>query len=338
MQDRGLFTRSGLGLIILTISVWGNGLLAQTPLIDFEPTESYQGFEGLLYDGSNQRPAALTAAAPAIEPINGRIVMASLGFSNVQQEFAAFMGQVEVLQNDSGSGVNPDLELVNLATPGCVASSTSSLEARNGRCWGSFLNKLSAAGISPAEVQVIWMKVYSTTRGLEFPAYLPLWSEDVHGTLDTALQQFPNLKQVYLSSRIYSYEDPTFPSLSPEPYAYQSGFAVKELVAEQHPGLWVSWGPYLWANGAEPRSDGLVWLPDDFQSDGTHPSSMGASKVSEMLLGFFGSDEAASQWFLADGTVVVTPEALLQELIADYPNLPEDEVLSRLEEILSLLW
>jgi hypothetical protein len=188
-------------------------------------------------------------------------------------------------------------------------------------------------------VQIIWMKVYSTTRGREFPDYLPFWNLDVHGTLETALQQFPNLKQVYLSSRIYSYEDPTFPSLSPEPYAYESGFSVKEIVAEQHPNVWVSWGPYLWADGAEPRFDGLAWLPEDFQSDGTHPSATGSSKVSEILLNFFSSDQVASQWFLTDPTIPTPndPIELVQELIAEFSNLSDEEVIQELEEILAVL-
>jgi len=336
MWSKSNLAVSALG-IVLTLTVGGGEAFAQTPLIDFAPGESYQGLEGFLYDGTNLRPATLTSVAPSIEPINGRIVMAGLGFSNVQQEFAAFMGQVEILQNDPSSGINPDLLPVNLGTTGCVASVTRSLDARNGRCWNFFLNNLDAAGIAPDEVQIIWMKVYSGTRGRSFPDFLPIWNEDVHGTLQTALDQFPNLKQVYLSSRTYSYEDPTPPSLSPEPYAYESGFSVKEIVADQHPGLWLSWGPYLWANGVEPRSDGLVWLREDFLTDGTHPSSMGTSKVSELMLNFFSTDVVASQWFLSDAPSTPTAEELVQQLIRDVRRLTYQQITLRLEEILAAL-
>ena len=75
--------------------------------------------------------------------------------------------------------------------------------------------------------------------------------------------------------------------MNPEPYAYESGFAVKWMVANQiagdslnfDPGQgpveapWLSWGPYLWADGMEPRSDGLAWPCEYFQSDGTHPNA-----------------------------------------------------------------
>ena len=42
---------------------------------------------------------------------------------------------------------------------------------------------------------------------------------------------------------------------------------------------WISWGPYLWADGETPRSDGWLWRCSDFQDDGTHPSFLGAVKV-----------------------------------------------------------
>ena len=31
---------------------------------------------------------------------------------------------------------------------------------------------------------------------------------------------------------------------------------------------WAAWGPYLWANGTEPRSDGLTWPREDFTGGG----------------------------------------------------------------------
>ena len=35
---------------------------------------------------------------------------------------------------------------------------------------------------------------------------------------------------------------------------------------------WLSWGPYLWANGTTKRTDGFSYHESDFAGDGTHLS------------------------------------------------------------------
>ena len=99
--------------------------------------------------------------------------------------------------------------------------------------------------------------------------------------------------------------------MNPEPYAYESGFSVRWTIEDQLSGAleydgaspsspWISWGPYLWADGTTPRSDGLTWSCSDFGSDGTHPSDAGRRKVAELLLSFFRSDATAREWYLRD--------------------------------------
>jgi hypothetical protein len=100
--------------------------------------------------------------------------------------------------------------------------------------------------------------------------------------------RFPNLKIVYLSSRTFAGYATT--RLNPEPYAYESGFSVRWLIEQQLRGEgdlnydpakgkvaapWLSWGPYLWANGKTKRADGFFYEENDFGKDGTHPSAMG---------------------------------------------------------------
>ena len=63
---------------------------------------------------------------------------------------------------------------------------------------------------------------------------------------------------------------------------------------------WVGWGPYLWADGAFPRADGLSWNCSDFARAGTHPARSGVDKVPDMLLDFVHTDPSASEWYLAD--------------------------------------
>jgi lysophospholipase L1-like esterase len=65
---------------------------------------------------------------------------------------------------------------------------------------------------------------------------------------------------------------------------------------------WVAWGPYFWANGTQPRSDGLVWLRSNFLTDGTHPSPSGVSKVAAMLLTFFKTSPQTRCWFVTGAT------------------------------------
>ena len=93
---------------------------------------------------------------------------------------------------------------------------------------------------------------------------------------------------------------------SPEPQAYETGFADKWVIEDQlyPPGgvdqgwPWLSWGPYLWADGDTPRSDNLTW-PCTYvkQDDCVHPVVSGVTKVVDQLLAFFKTDPVARPWF-----------------------------------------
>jgi hypothetical protein len=125
--------------------------------------------------------------------------------------------------------------------------------------------------------------------------------------------RFPNAKLVYLSSRTFGGYATT--SLNPEPYAYESGFAVKWLIEEQIKGdaalnhdpargavkaPWLSWGPYLWANGSNKRvADGFFYEPTDFTAnDGTHLTNSGVEKVGRHMLQFFKTDPTSRPWLV----------------------------------------
>jgi hypothetical protein len=114
--------------------------------------------------------------------------------------------------------------------------------------------------------------------------------------------------------------------LNPEPYAYESAFAVKWLVQAQITQMqtgridplagnldpegpdavapWLGWGPYIWADGLAPAPGGLTWTCADFNADGTHPATSGREKVAERLLDFMLHSPWTKQWFLADPPVV----------------------------------
>ena len=63
---------------------------------------------------------------------------------------------------------------------------------------------------------------------------------------------------------------------------------------------WIAWGPYMWANGTTPRSDGLTWLPEDYE--GQFLSEKGAHKSANLLLDFMVNEPTARLWFLANAT------------------------------------
>ena len=65
---------------------------------------------------------------------------------------------------------------------------------------------------------------------------------------------------------------------------------------------WIGWGPYLWAEGVNRRSDGLSWRSEDFSaSDGAHLTQSGQQKTADLLLAFFKTSPQARCWFLNTG-------------------------------------
>ena len=292
------------------------------PLIDLGPG-LYQGKPGGLYPhGSNTRPRAHEeagiAAARAIRPLDaagepsdsqGRIVLLSIGMSNTTQEFSTFKPIA-----DADPEKNQKLVIVDGAQGGMTAARISALSSPEGQTfWTTVDHRLSASGVTPAQVQIAWVKEANAQPRAAFPAD----ALELQGQLAEIARilkiRFPNIRTAYYSSRIYSgYASST---LNPEPYAYQSGFAVKWLIEDQINGAsdlnfdpakgdvaspWLAWGPYLWADGLKARSDGLTYACADFNpSDGTHPAPGGArGKVAGMLLDFFRTDSTARIWFL----------------------------------------
>jgi lysophospholipase L1-like esterase len=173
--------------------------------------------------------------------------------------------------------------------------------------------RLKDADVTAEQVQVAWIKqaLAGPARLGEFPAHARQLQEDLITILNMARERYPNLQLAYLSNRTYAGYATT--ALNPEPYAYESAFAVRWVIRAQiageprlnaDPALGevkapvVLWGPYLWTNGTTPReADGLVWTREDTAEDGTHPSNSGRRKVAALLLKFFRTDFSAIPWF-----------------------------------------
>jgi len=182
---------------------------------------------------------------------------------------------------------------------------------------------LAPLGVTEAQVEVIWLKTMNSDPTLSLPAggaEANLLVTQYGNILRALRTRYPNLQMVFMSSRSFGgYAT----GISPEPFAYETGFGVKWVIQAQVDQManggsvvdaragnlnyntvapWVAWGAYFWADGLNPRSDGLTWEITDFRPDGVHPSMDGEIKVANRLLAFFKTDPRTSCWFLSGMT------------------------------------
>ncbi|MCG3178897.1 MAG: hypothetical protein BIFFINMI_01227 [Phycisphaerae bacterium] len=293
------------------------------PLTEMTADDRYKGEDGGLYGGGRNSPADAhaTAAAAAIGNItpldaegkpaaDGKIVLISIGMSNTTQEFSRFKQLA-----DADPAKRPEVVIVDGAQGGMDAASWDPTgNAGAERVWGVLADRLKRAGVTPQQVQAVWIKqALKQPAGLgAFPAHARTLRDHLVAILQLARQKYPNLRVAYLSSRIYA--GYATGGLNPEPYAYESAFSVRWVILDQCRGdkalncdpaagevkaPLVLWGPYLWSDGTTPRkADGLTYVRADLAGDGTHPSAeSGRTKVARQLLSFFTADPLAKSWF-----------------------------------------
>lgn len=281
-----------------------------TPLSDMSASDRYEEEDGGLYGGGlNTPPPALLKQAreqlALIQPLDmqgkpspdGTIVTISISMSNATMEYSAFKRLA-----DASPLKSPTVTVVDCAQGG---QAMAEWVPADGRPWEVALQRLQAAGVTPAQVQTAWIKLANKAPTGSFSEHLQKLEADTVKVLQNAKKQFPNLRIVYLGSRIWAGNAKG--GLNPEPYAYESGFAARTLIQRQMKGdvelasnraPLLLWGPYLWAEGTKGRkTDKLIWQPQDFADDGVHPSDSGKRKVAQLLLDFFAKDPVASGWF-----------------------------------------
>jgi len=277
----------------------------------------YKGEQGGLYPGgANVPPAAHLRAglrlASGIAPLDreghrsadGLIVLLSIGMSNTTQESRSFR-----LLAKADKELNPKLLFVDGAQGGQTTTLISNPEAAY---WNVVGARLDASGVTPAQVQAVWLKEADAQPKEPFPAEVKKMQTELVNVLHILHDRFSNLRIAYLSSRIYGGWAGS--PLNPEPHAYEEGFAVKWVIADQIAGKpelnydpaagavqspWIVWGPYLWADGLQGRKDGqVIWKREDLGPDGTHPSMLGREKVARLLMDFLKKDPTSRTWFM----------------------------------------
>ena len=304
------------------------------PLNDLGTAPYKLGLYGGLYEnGSNVMAADHfahgIAAASKIQPLDadgnpspdGKIVFLAIGFGETARIMQSFLG---ITANDRR--VDHDkLVMLNAARDGANFRFWAEIPDGTPQYGTVNVDTLMPAGVTPQQVQVAWVEIDNA------PAFIPLGSADgdayylksyIAESLREMKRQYPNLRIAYLSSRAYTGYSTT--GRSHEPYAYESVFSNRWIIfgqmeqermdvpqmywdtrtgfiddTRQAVAPWVAWGPYLWANGATPRADGLAWLRGDFEADGETLSPSGAVKGAKLLFDFLLHEPTAKGWFLS---------------------------------------
>jgi len=309
--------------------------IGEIPLCDLG-TATFQGFMGGLYpNGTNTRPpkhqaAGLAIARDGIRPLNasgqpdpnGKIVMTCVGVSHTTMVFEVDGPNAFKPRADADPSKNPQLVIVDGASNGQnTARWLGHMPLWDGP-WRTLNDRLAAARVTPEQVQVVWlMSIGGADNALEdtpFPQPAKNRQAGMEALVRALKARYPNLRLAYTSQRPYCYSDPV-KGLAHEPSTYHSGFGDKWMIENQINGTgnlnfdpakgkvvapWLSWGPYQWADGVNPRCDGLVWLPSDFlarswgKPDWAHPSHAGVRKEADQLLAFLKTDPTATPWFL----------------------------------------
>ena len=298
-----------------------------TPMVALSDlgTGTYLGAEGGLYlNGSNVMPATHDSdgvtIAQSIQPLdangnadpNGKYAMLSIGMSIAYDNFQTFVADAT-----ADLSVNRSLVFVPGAQPRVGAVDWAYVDHP---AWTDIFNYfLPQSGVTAQQVVVAWVEAVDSQPSGTFPADMTTLQAHLESTAQNLHTLFPNLKMAFFNSREYGAYSNGLPGSGqndPEPYAYESAFAVRGMMQDQINGVaamnynaangpvmapWVAWGPYTWANGLLARSDGQVWSCQNIEGDGVHTSSTGGGteKVAYSLMNFLKTSDVSSPWFLA---------------------------------------
>jgi hypothetical protein len=286
-----------------------------------EMVGTYEGQSGGLYPGgSNETPTAHLEAGldivRGVVPRNaagspdqlGIVGVLLIGFSMTYQMHIALADSFELEPWRA-----PWVTLVNAAAPGKTADLIA--EPSN-PYWAQVQDSVETAGLDPRQIQVVLLQQTNSWPTEPFEEFTDSLRVRVERILAITRTIFPNAAVAHIWGREFAGYATT--ALNPEPWAYQTDFAMRTVIGDQidgdpamtyGPGGVVPWtdrGPYLWANGNDPREiDGLVWLCRDFSpDDGTHYTNSGWLKAASQVMEFIRTNPVAQAWFGGASTSV----------------------------------
>jgi len=247
-------------------------------------TDTYLGTIGGLYlNGSNNVPSGYANDAIADLTNDNDIHILCNGMSNMQHTCNNFIGKT-----NNNTGINPAVSIHNNGRPG-----------RAQQAWDGGVNylytDLKRTGITPSQVDVIiYFNAWGRPSG-DFESHYNEMYASLLQTINSTNAAYPNLKLIYVVSREFA--PPWAVDLNPNPYAYEEGFAFRDIVInriqENIGGVPILWGPYQY----DP-----TW-PDSYfrESDGVHLSDAGLDVAGQLWLDFF----MTQSWFV-DGNPLPT--------------------------------
>lgn len=289
-----------------------------TPLSDLVGG-SYRGEPGGLYaadgndlpaghrsDGLLQAASILPRDAAGNPAADGRIGFLSIGMSNTTQEFSTWQGF---------GRIDPQRAAAVTIVDGAQGGQDARIFANpNANAWSVVDQRLANSGLSGPQVQVVWLKqAMSNPTTTTWPAHVDELRSALGDVVRNLRTRFPNCRICFLTSR--SYGNYSLRAERNEPLSYETGFAVRDLILDQIAGdpmlgfdapggppqaPWLAWGPYIWADGVAPRSDGVTWPCNHYQADGIHPAGAGRLQVADLLQDFLEAHRGdLTGWYFA---------------------------------------
>lgn len=276
----------------------------------------------------------------AVNYATGKIVLAGFGASTVG---GPFNHMIQLMKDYDD--LNPCMQAVNAANG---SDGITSMVVDSVDYWEYIrIFKLGEKGLTPAQVQVGWLMHSSRidSNGADIDSYVDSLLIRFQNAVQALLVEYPNIKILYVSGFPYGGYADSMKALYhviKEPSSYHQNFAVKTLITNQISGdpdlrykapgkmaPFMVWGPYLWADGNNPRSDGLTWNCEaEFATDGGgyHLTNEGKDKLANILLNFFRTDTLSEGWFM-DGPKWVSCGP--GRYGSGKPIIPEDQIITQ---------
>lgn len=296
--------RSGIGNDSANcLGVYQAGLIAVGDLAGGTYTDPQGGVHpGGLYDtGLNTRPPEIDAVKPTVTAVTNVLGVAFLGGSTIGIPGDSIIAAVK---RDKTKNTK-----VKFANGGVGGHRTNVWASPTATGWTNFAAALSAAGIKPNQLRVVFYMDMASADVETFAGEVNQLASWIDSTITNVKTKYPSVQHVYLTSHHYVGYSGVFDIQEPKGYwnAWSVQQAVRLRAGRADP--WTVVGPYVWTNGLGPdstlggipgRSDGRENECLNFEqgggSSGVHSSPTGATKISTDFMAFLKTD-ASTSWY-----------------------------------------